>query len=115
MNRWPTRFDVVTAERRLASAKRETGERIAQVRLAVRLRLTKPSTLILVTGLGALFGAWFTRRIETQAEKGPVAVRTPMAGLVYSMLIRFGWQYLAEAWTSHRHSDAPTSTQAAKP
>lgn len=109
MKRWPTQFDVISAERQLANVKREAGERIAQVRSAVRSRLTQPSTLFVVTSLGALLGARFARRNETRARQEAVSVRAPIVGLVYTTLIRFGLQHLAHIWSSPRTPDSATA------
>ncbi len=104
----PTRSDIFSAEYRLAHSKLESRASFAQLRSALHSRLTKPSSLLVVTGLGALFGAWFARRAGPRVKPDAVPVRAPIVGLVYTFLIRFGLQRLAETWVRFRHPDPAT-------
>lgn len=105
MKRWPTRFDLISAERQLAKAKREAGEHITQVRSAVRSRLTQPSTIFVVTGVGAVLGAWFARRNETRAGQESVSARASIVGILYSYLFHFGLRCLGDTGMRIRSSN----------
>lgn len=98
MNRTSTQSDILTAERQLARAQLETRVGFERVRLAVRARLARPSSLLVATGLGALLGVWLARRNKTPVGPETVVEPAPLPGLVTAFLIRFGLQRLAGIW-----------------
>lgn len=98
MSRASTQSDILAAERQLARAQLETRAGLDRVRLAIRARLARPSSLLVATGLGVLLGVRFARRNKTPVEPGMVAKPAPLPGLVTAFLIRFGLHRLAEAW-----------------
>lgn len=102
-----TRSDIVVAECRLAQAKRESREDFSQVRSAIGSRLAQPSSLFVVTGLGALLGVWFARRNKPQAKQEGVSAWAPILGVVFTLLIRFSLQRLADTWTHPRADTTP--------
>ena len=108
MKPWPNRFDIFSAECRLAHSKLASRASFAQLGLVLHSRLTKSSTLLVATGLGVLFGRWFAHRDKPRVKQEAVSVRAPIVGLVYTFLIRFGLQRLAETWVRFRHPDPPT-------
>jgi len=109
MKRPPTRSAIFSAECRLAQSRRASHESFAQVRSAMRSRLAQPSSLLVATGLGALFGVWFARRNKPRVKQGAVSVRAPIVGLVSTLLVRFGLQRLADTWTRLRDSGSAAS------
>ena len=115
MKTFPSRSDVFAAECRLAHSTLVAREHLLQVRSAIRARLTQPSTLFMAASLGYMFGARLARRNKPRSRQDAASARKPFMGLVYTLLIRFGLQRLAQAWASHRLADAPTATVAAKP
>lgn len=113
MKFWPTRSDIFFAECRLAHSKLAARTSFAQLRSTIRSRLAKPSSLLVVTGAGTLFGVWLARRNKARSGRAAVpartpVARTPIAGLVYTFLIRFGLQRLAETWVRLRQPDSVT-------
>ncbi len=107
MKSLPTQFDIASAESQLAQSKRVTRASFAQVRSIVHSRLARPSSLLIVTGLGILVGVWFARRNNPRVTQDAVPVKTSVVGWVTAYLLRrFGLQGLADAWTRFRHSDS---------
>ncbi len=107
MRYMPTRSAILTAECQLAQAKCETRENFVQVRSAVRARVAKPSSVLAMTGAGALFGVWLARRNKPQITQKGVSAWTPIAGiagLTSSYLSRIGMQRLANMWARLRKS-----------
>lgn len=107
MRSMPARSAILTAECQLAQAKCETREHFVQVRSAIRARVAKPSSVLAMTGVGALFGVWLARRNKPQIKQQGVSAWTPIAGiagLTSSYLSRFGMQRLANIWARLRKS-----------
>jgi hypothetical protein len=107
MKPWPSRFDIFSAECRVAHSKLATRARFAQLRSALRSRLVKPSSLLVATSAGALLGVWFARRHKPQDKQEGVSVWAPIVGLASTLFIRFGMQGLA-GWVRPRHPDTAT-------
>lgn len=102
-----TRSDIVAAECRLAQTKRESRVSFVQLRSAIGLRLAQPSSLLVVTGLGAVLGVWFARRNESQAKQEGVSAWAPILGVVFTLLIRFSLQRISDACTRPRTDATP--------
>lgn len=110
------RSDVAVAEARLAQAKRDARASIADVRATLYSRLTHPSSLLAVTGIGTLVGVWFARRSKRASPQDGVSAWTPMVGIVSTLLTRLGMQRLADVWMMHSKADtAPGNPPAATP
>lgn len=97
-----TRSDIAAAESRLAQAKHDARASFAHVRSAIGSRLTQPSSLLVVSGVGALLGVWFARRNKRAAKQDGVSAWAPIVGVVFTLLTRFGMQRLADTWTRPR-------------
>jgi hypothetical protein len=108
MKPWPARSDIFSSECRLARSILESRASFAQARSTLRTRLTKPSSLLVVTGAGALFGVWLARRTKARSGQDTVSARVPILGPVSTLLTRFGLQLLTETWTRLRHPDSVT-------
>lgn len=106
MKRSPTRSDIFSAECRLAQAKRVSRASFAQLRSAIGSRLAQPSSLLVATGAGSLLGVWFARRNKSPLKQDVVSARTPIVGLVSTLLMRFGLQRLADTWIRLRDPDS---------
>ena len=104
MKRWPTQSEILSAESQLAHNQLVARERLAQVRSAIRSRMVQPSSLLVVTGLGALLGVWFARRSKPRDKQDGVSVWAPIAGVASTLLIRFAMQHLAERWQRPRNT-----------
>lgn len=102
-----TRADIAAAESRLAQAKRDAHTSFTQVRSAIDSRLTQPSSLLVVTGVGALLGVWFARRNKRATRQAGVSAWAPIVGVVLTLLTRFGMQRLADTWTRPRADATP--------
>lgn len=102
-----TQSDIAAAESRLAQTKRDARASFTHVRSAIGARLTQPSSLLVVTGVGALLGVWFARRNKLPARQAGVSVWAPIVGVVFTLLTRFGMQRLADTWTRPRADAAP--------
>jgi hypothetical protein len=108
MKRWPTRFDIFSAECQLAQTKLVSRASFAQVRSTIRTRLAQPSSIFVVTSLGALLGIWFARRNKPRVRQEAVSVRVPIVDLLSTLFIRFGLQRLADTWAHFRDSNSAT-------
>ena len=111
MKHWPTRSEIISAESQLAHSQLVAREHLAQVRTAIRARLVQPWSLLTVTGLGALLGVWFARRGKLRDKQDGVSAWAPIAGVAFTLLIRFAVQHLAERWTRPRNkgNDTPAN------
>lgn len=108
MKHWPTRSEIFAAECQLAHNQLVAREHMAQVQSAIHARLVQPSSLLAVTGMGALLGVWFARRNRPRDKQGGVSAWAPIAGVAFTFLIRFAVQQLAERWTRPRNKDNDT-------
>lgn len=92
--------DIGAAERRIGQAKRQSRAHFAQVRLAIRARLARPSSLLVATGAGTLLGVWFARRNRTAPRAVPpgVSAWTPIVGVLSTLVLRYAVQRLSDAW-----------------
>jgi hypothetical protein len=106
MKRSLTRSDIFSAECQLVQARRASRECFAQVRSAIGSRLAQPSSLLVAMGLGTLLGVWFARRNKPSVKQDAVSVRTPIVGLVSTLLMRFGLQRLVDTWIRLRVPDS---------
>lgn len=106
MKLFPDRSAIPEAERQLAQAKIDSHASIAQVRSAIGVRLAQPSSLLVVTGLGALLGVWFARRNKPRDKQDGVSVWAPIVGVASTLLIRFAMQRLAERWARSHNTDS---------
>lgn len=102
------RFDVLQAERQLEQAKRESHANVASLRSAIRSRLAQPSSLLVMTTLGAVLGVWLARRNKPRVESENISAWGPIVGMVSTYLGRFGMQRLVSAWMSFRSSASRT-------
>lgn len=91
--------DIGAAERRIEQAKRQSRAHLAQVRSVMRARLARPSSLLVATGVGTLFGVWFARRNRTapRAEPPGVSAWTPIVGVLSTLVLRYAMQRLSDA------------------
>lgn len=110
MKLWPTRSEIFSAECQLAHSQLVAREHLAQARTAIRSRLVQPWSLLAVTGLGALLGTWFARRIKPRDKQSGVSAWAPIAGVAFTFLVRFAVHHLAERWTRPRNKDNDTPT-----
>lgn len=89
---------ILVAEHQLEKSKHEARDRYRRVQSALRSRLGRPLSLLVVAGVGALIGVWFARRNKTRRTPDGIAASPPLADLVSAFFIRFGMRRLA-AWT----------------
>ncbi len=96
MKMFHTTSAVLGAEYRLEQSKRQLGEQMDQVRST----LMQPSSLLVVTALGALLGFWSARRKTAAVASGSAdngAGPWPLVrSTVFALLIRFVAQRLAK-------------------
>lgn len=108
MKRWPARHDIFAAECRLTRSIFVSRASFARARSNVRSRLTQPSSFFVAMGLGILSGVWVVRRNRPRVRDGDVPARTPIVGMVYALLVRFGMRRLARAWARRRQTESTT-------
>jgi hypothetical protein len=94
---FPASSAVLIAEQRLEQSKQQLRQQLRQTRST----LTKPSSRLIVTGIGVLLGIWLARR-KTAIVTSSIAKAWPLVrSTVFALLIRF----VAQRMTKRTRAD----------
>ena len=94
MTSTPTKLAIFAAERRLQQARRDTHDSLRRLRTEVHTRLTRPSTFVLATGLGALVVFALSYRTKTRRVRAGAATAGSIGGIAAAFLAQKAWQEL---------------------
>ena len=89
MKQLPSPPAVLDVEQRLERSKRQLHEQLNQAQSTLHSTLTRPSSLLMVTGIGALLGMWIARRRKKTTKPSSASEGFPIRSLVFALLTRF--------------------------
>ncbi len=103
MRTFPSRAEILAAERQLEQSRRDSVESYRRLRFSVRSRVTKFSSLAVAAGLTVLMGFWLVRLIRPNAGRRAIGASTSLAGVALAFFIRAGIPYLTNAVMALAH------------
>ena len=89
-----TTSPVVVVEQRLERSKQQLRQQLDQARSTLNSTLVQPSSLLVVTGMGALLGIWLTRGKATAVRFGIASAWPLVRSTLFALLIRFVVQHI---------------------
>jgi len=89
-----TASPVVVVEQRLERSKQQLRQQWDQARSTLNSTLVQPSSLLVVTGMGALLGIWLTRGKATAVRFGIASAWPLVRSTLFALLIRFIVQHV---------------------
>jgi hypothetical protein len=89
MKLFPAAFSTQRAEQRLEQSKQRLHQQLDHIQSTLNSTLTQPSSLLIVTGVSALLGAWLARRKTKVVASGSISAGFPVRSLVFTLLLHF--------------------------
>lgn len=97
MNIFPAASAVLVVEQRLERSKQQLRQQLDQARSTFNSTLAQPSSLLVVTGMGALLGIWLTRGKAAAVRFGIASAWPLVRSTLFALLIRFVVQHVTRS------------------